>query len=190
MVLPLLQLETKRGQEDQACARNYPAHAPPPALFFDIAPEPAEQQASGLNNAASVPDEAIRLPDHVSLTRTLLFVRVLKREMPEEHPLGRPVRQRRDGCDAGVTRVDVEAVVCTRWLRKPQMVTLSVSSTSIASAGRQSANPSRSLRLAPLTSPSRDRSAQHCGSAAKRCPRPSGRRGHRAAPQLAVRVPP
>jgi hypothetical protein len=24
----------------------------------------------------------------------------------------------------------------------------------------------------------------------KRCPRPSGRRGHRAAPQLAVRVPP
>jgi len=37
---------------------------------------------------------------------------------------------------------------------------------------------------------SRPRSAQHCGSAAKRCPRPSGRRGHRAAPRLAVRVPP
>ena len=34
------------------------------------------------------------------------------------------------------------------------------------------------------------RSVQHCGSAAKRCPRPSGRRGHRAAPQLALRVPP
>jgi transposase len=36
----------------------------------------------------------------------------------------------------------------------------------------------------------RFRSAEHRGSAAKRCPRPSGRRGHRAAPQLAVRVPP
>ena len=33
-------------------------------------------------------------------------------------------------------------------------------------------------------------SAEHGGSAAKRCPRPSRRRGHRAAPQLAVRVPP
>jgi hypothetical protein len=31
---------------------------------------------------------------------------------------------------------------------------------------------------------------EHCGSAAKRCPRPTCRRGHRAAPQLAVRVPP
>jgi hypothetical protein len=38
--------------------------------------------------------------------------------------------------------------------------------------------------------PARVGSVQHCGSAAKRCPRPSGRRGHRAAPQLALRVPP
>ena len=44
--------------------------------------------------------------------------------------------------------------------------------------------PGRLPRAAP------PRSVEHCGSAAKRCPRPSRRRGHRAAPQLAVRVPP
>jgi hypothetical protein len=46
--------------------------------------------------------------------------------------------------------------------------------------------PKREHR-ALVTSP---QSSEHGGSAAKRCPRPTRRRGHRAARQLAVRVRP
>jgi hypothetical protein len=79
-------------------------------------------------------------------------------------PCRAPHRRRNVALDGGTVTVDAVGSCPARLRRRP--CSLSVPSP-----------------LIPM-------SAEHRGSAAKRCPRPSRRRGHRAAPQLVVWVPP